>query len=474
MSKRAGRLAVAAIACASLFAARGVAQEIDALQERFEFLRQLPSAAGVRSVSADEQLKVYDFITKFRTYETQIGRARGSVTFGFTGDSTPSQDQFKANAGIDLEVGTYPSQLRVTTRADVRTSSDELREDVSTFVLNFDHYFAPRVPREYAEAREQAMLEALFLRPRADCAKDAFAASLALRANAKTADDMTKAALRRDYDKDNDNTWDCSRRRQLETYAFTERFSDSFMSIDRRFEVGGGAKLEWHSVRLNDEGADTLGKLMALRASREAAKGVFDTMAGAQTGTPNFDSLFPTSVLDNREAFARNVYSVWEAGVAFSLFRESERPGALATTIVDAAGIPVPDSLGKTERLLNPPVSDADRLTIRPSFIWRPRKEFAFTSLYYYKARLGSGSSVDGVRDARRDIMLRADWRVGELTKDRGSPTIGFVIEKREDPVPPDLDSLSSLLAAVPGGSFTVLAAEREHRQYRLEVKVSF
>jgi hypothetical protein len=279
--------------------------------------------------------------------------------------------------------------------------------------------------------------------------------------------------LKRDRDVDNDNRWDCTRRR-FETYAFIERFSDSFMSIDRRFEVGGGFKLQWHSAELNDEGTDMLGKLSAVRASRDLAKPVFDSIAGTQPGTPNFDSVFPTSVLDNREGFARNQHSVWEAGIAFSVFRESERPAALTTTIVDATGNPVSDSTGATQRSLTPPVSDADRLTIRPSFVWRPRKEFSFTSLYYYKTKLGSDATVDGVADVRRDIILRADWRLGEFSSGRGSPTIGVVIEEREDSIPPTLDSFLSLLASVPGGTFTVAEAEREHRQYRLEVKVSF
>ena len=74
--------------------------------------------------------------------------------------------------------------------------------------------------------------------------------------------------------------------------------------------------------------------------------------------------------------------------------------------------------------------------------------------------------------DARRDIVLRADWSVGELIKNRGSPTIGLVIEQYDDPIPPDLTSFSSLLP--PGGSFSTATAEREHRQARLEVKVNF
>lgn len=464
MNDNVGRLTpLLGAACACLLSGQALAQEIDALQRQFELIRPM--------LDDKDEVAVFDFITKFRAYETQIGRARGAVTFGMTGDTTPSQDQFKANAGIDLEVGTYPSQLRVATRADVRTSSDDLREDVSTFLVNFDHYFIPQTPREYASASNQDELKRRFLRPRPDCVEAAFGAALAEPTNLAAASEEEKRVLRQRHDIDNDGSWDCDRRLQLEGYGFLERFSDSFMSIDRRFEVGAGIKLEWHSAGLNDEGADTLRKLSELRASRDAAKKVFSNF-DAESGAEDFEGAFPASVLENRGSFARNQYSVWETGIAFSLFRESERPGAIATTILDAAGDPVPDAEGNSTRSLTPPVSDADRLTIRPSFVWRPRKEFAFTAVYYYKAKLGGESKVNGVRDARRDVVLRADWRVGELTKDRGSPTIGFVIEQREDSVPPDLASFSSLLPS--GGSFSVFAAEREHRQARLEVKVNF
>ncbi len=88
--------------------------------------------------------------------------------------------------------------------------------------------------------------------------------------------------------------------------------------------------------------------------------------------------------------------------------------------------------------------------------------------------KLGADSRVNGVRDVRRDMALTAEWSVGELTKARGQPTIVLAFEQHEDSVPPDLLPLIPGELPAGGDDFTPLAAEREHRQVRLEVKVSF
>jgi hypothetical protein len=410
-------------------------------ERRQRFARQLPVGERENLVRRND---VLEYTAKLRAYETEIGRVRGSVTFGTTGDTTSSQDQFKATAGIDFSVGTYPSQLRVLTKADVRNTNNELSEDVSTFLVNFDHYFVKS---------EQGAI--------APCFVPATVADTPAERRQQRTDRGAQAPVRR----------------LLESYGFIERFSDSFMGINRRFEVGGGVKLEWHSGSLTDKGCAALRTLEGLRAEYAGVETAFNELAEITNPADpqSFSSLFPRSTFYNRAAFARNQYSKWETGVAFSLFRESERPSEFVTTVLDAANQPLlDDDENVITKKLAPPTTNGERFTVRPSLIWRPRDDFKLTTVYYYKMKLGADSRVNGVRDVRRDVSLAAEWTVGELTKTRGQPTIVLALEEHEDSVPPDLSTLIPAELPAGGAGFTPLAAEREHRQVRLEVKVSF
>lgn len=393
---------------------------------------QVPASTQLAISRAERDFRISKFISDYRAYEAEISRARGSVTFGTTGDSTETQDQFKANAGIAFELGTFPTQLRVNAKADVRSSGGDLVEDVSTFLVNLDHYFAYKRDRTEREACRRLV------------------------------EPQPERAVCTGLDAERPT-------RFIESYAFMERFADSFLSIDRRYEVGAGLKLEWHSWALNDEGEEAKGKLQTVVTSLDDARAAFGQLPN--TTDDDFESVFSASTLQRAETFIRNRFSKWEAGIAFSLFRETERPAEIETIVRDAAGEVVPDAQGNETRKLRPPTTNTDRLTIRPSFVWRPLREIELSMMYYYKPALGSGSRVNGIRDVRRDASLSAQWKPGTLVSGKRAPTIGLTFEWHKDALPP---SVADLVVVPEGGSASRLFADKSHRIVRLEARVDF
>lgn len=415
---------------------------IEDLEDEFDRLLAARAAVGPADAAATAaDVDIFKFMRDFRAYQDDIGRVRGTVTFGTTGDSTASQDQFKANAGIDLTVGSFPSQLRVRTRADVRNTDNELTDDVSTFLINFDHYFALKGQRQLREDC-RSVDRPTRVRPGDLPACEKFK-------DGKDADERPS--------------------RFIESYAFVERFSDSFLSIDRRFEIGAGVQLEWHSRALNAKGEEDIHALGRLVTAQTAARAAFNRLSADPEA---FDRFFPPTVLRTAETYARNRSSKWEAALAFSLFKESERPAEIVTSVLDAGGAIVPDQAGSDTRRLRPSAANLNRLTIRPSFVWRPLTEFSLNGQYYYKAALGGEARLAGVRDVRRDVYLTGEWNAGELASGRRAPTIGLTFEWHKDAVPPNLAAFASL--PPPGGTLSRFSADKSHRQVRLEVKIDF
>jgi hypothetical protein len=226
----------------------------------------------------------------------------------------------------------------------------------------------------------------------------------------------------------------------LEGFVFTEKFSDSFMSIKQRYEMGAGFKFEFtidpirrdpdaDPVRaleaLTREGSDVPPK--ALRRTAELAeKRILDLLPSleesflralkdAEVVPEDLSGIF--SCLETMErAYARvdealvKARSWLTAGVAFSAFSEVEQD-EIAPYYYSPSGQKVSKSylLDAEQRF---------RFVIRPSVEWIIADGVDLTSMLYFKLPLGAPYTkliiLDSENPSRKTRYY--DWRVDSTT----------------------------------------------------------
>lgn len=334
------------------------------------------------------------------------------------------EERQKASASLDLTLGRFPGQLRVSDKTQLEFGNKAFKEDLSKLRVNYDYY----------------------LRSLSSVSGDAWKCDAA-------ASTGPTSSIRSDF----------------ELYGFIERQSDSYMFIDRRYEVGTGIKWELNSGSTTSKGAKQLADLNELCMSRGKARATLTD----NTVLKKFDDLFPAGLLADAASSNQLDTSRFQFGLALSLLREMEKPGELETEYLTAAGDPLPAAVGKTKYKVAPAASSRNRISVRPSFIWRPTDEFALSGVYYYKLPLDSPRRVNGKRDYRIDTQLKASYTAAPLGSSKKQPTISLTIDWHKDNVPPMLKSTDNPL---PDGAvaFSNDTAPGFHRTVELSVGVSF
>lgn len=187
----------------------------------------------------------------------------------------------------------------------------------------------------------------------------------------------------------------------LETYGFLERFSNTFLGLQYRYEIGGGFKAEyniqpgkWDSKR--EKAARTreryLGFITALVDQAKKREDAGDEDAAGDTNAL-LEQLVHLRKQDNgiMEA-ARKDRSLVTLGMAVSLFAELEKPA-------NAVLINTADAMGEQEKF---------RVAFRPSFRFRPSPLITLSGLFYYKYPLFKRENPDDPLQYRTDTVLRA------------------------------------------------------------------
>lgn len=183
----------------------------------------------------------------------------------------------------------------------------------------------------------------------------------------------------------------------LETFGFVERFTDSYMSIQQRFEIGAGLKGEIKlfpdADRLAEEKRD-----LAEAVDRELES---FTSAPAVRQDPGLRRQVQTlrRERDRIWRFLHRTLKRLEVGLAVNIFSEIEQ--ASLETFLDPAGTSTKIGLDGEHRL---------RYVIRPAFMYQPVESLTFRGQFYWKGPLGSPQRRDGLLDYRYDTLLSAEF----------------------------------------------------------------
>jgi hypothetical protein len=445
------------------------------------------------TVAEDESIKaVRTFLDNYEKLEDERTGLSGSVSFGFSGNSAgEGNSEGKGNVEVSLRAGTYPSELSVSFGADLNFAKDQLEDDVTRMLATYDRILP------------------------------------------------------------SGNT---------EVYAFVERFSDSFMSIDQRYEIGVGGLFQWPrmrgSARRQPASARTECGATAVAyrrigtpvlepgqaAAPETDSGPASTSEtdseetprepGTENETPeqrenrlerwaNTNGYAATTVAfedsrreaalkwDQRVAPDRETRSyatynsfskalcdedmslaqqhLWNKNrrtrfsIAFSLFADFESP-IIKSRILDSNGDPLRDpttmqELAAEER--SPTDDRRLRYTVRPRLEYKVNEVISFDGQVYVKLPVDGPKEIEVSpgrfeRDMRIDGIFSMTWALGQLFPSSAgkNASIVFSYEYHEDPVPPNLSSLSAQL--LPGQSFEKPIAEDIRRTAKMAVKIEF
>ncbi len=266
-------------------------------------------------------------------------------------------------------------------------------------------------------------------------------------------------------------TYDYHTSRTLQYSAFAERFTDNFLSIQQRYEIGFGARLAWPLGFVGDE-AELDRKMNVVRTGLTGMTGVASNPASL---TSSDLQRFGRSV-DELDRSIRDTEARLLFGIAVSVFSEIER-ASLDVMSVPLVGPIVPgDSLAVSIAV---PSRQRYRLSIRPTFRWRPAPDVRIQVFPYFKLPLNAshrvpdpGDSTVRRYDFRRDIYSELAWTL--RSDQTGLENVQFVLTLNHflDNVPPSLSARRIAEEAARGRVFVRTYAERTHSYVSLALRV--
>ncbi len=359
-----------------------------------------------------------------------------SITFNSTSNETDIEDQARLSIDAAASRGTYPSQLRLDLGAQVEFDDNQVEENVTDILLNYEHYFSP---------------------------------------------------------------W-------FMIYGFAERFSNSFLAIDQRWEGGGGVLFEYD---LRTKQRDTFCKTQGLQRGYQG-KDVFLTPKARrhveQLRQSVRDALLRTGLVPRDKAAEYCSYfpgiakrrAKLQLSLAISVFSDFEQPDELELVLqnVDGEDNPIESDFKADSVKLAPQASQLGRLTLRPTITFRPTDGLSLIAYHYYKWSFDSDEPLQpSGSDEREQSTLEAELKLSAKVSLTGSVTLF------SDSQPPRLSAASvfdslgfmtngdgpaferpqpladTFFGTADGMNFlrvSGLAAQRDHRVVKFGAKISF
>ncbi len=266
----------------------------------------------------------------------------------------------------------------------------------------------------------------------------------------------------------------------LEVYGFAERFSNSFLDIDQRYEVGAGAFLGFNiGLTANGRGMrDTLLiPVETVKTAEDSSRlSCYRKARGAQT-LPESDSV----ALERLKTISNNArlpigsrYKRLRIGVALSALAELEQATIKTRQLPDTLmGQPIDSDTGQVK--LSLPGRQKFRLSIRPTVVYRPSDAFTINLFPYFKLPLSAPrkTKVPGGKDRldyRMDLESWLEFTVSQAER-AGAREVKLILRytNRFDNAPPRATADQIM------GRTLLREVGRERHQYvSLELSIGF
>jgi hypothetical protein len=285
-------------------------------------------------------------------------------------------------------------------------------------------------------------------------------------ANGQVQEDVTSLKISYDY---HTTKW-------LQYFAFAERFSDNFLSISQRYEVGFGARLGVSFGRIGDW-RETDRQFANFRRNLPGVRAVAAKLpAVAQLRlqpTALFDEQRFENMLDNFDQMVRDRQERLFLGIAASVFTEVEQAA------IDATSTPISPAAGQAPVRVKTFLDGSHRyrLNVRPTIRFRATPQVSFRIYPYMKLPIDGPRHVtlpNGERrlDYRRDVLSDMTWSL--RPDETGLEGVDFIFTFNHffDNAPPMLPQRVIDDAAAAGRVFDRLIAEEGHRFVSMSLRV--
>lgn len=269
----------------------------------------------------------------------------------------------------------------------------------------------------------------------------------------------------------------------LETYGFVDRFSDDYLSIKERYEIGGGLKWEhefshYKEKEVADINTDNMGP-NSTGALSQFKKFLEKKIQGMKEGIPinnqeitELEALLPAldTVVKNRGKIATGLqkkYARLAVGFATTLLFELEQAQITSNILSLETG-------AKTAEDLLIPSQGQFRLVLRPSIEYRPFDFLTFRGRIYFKYLLSDSLKVDWRGDYRTDSFFNVDFNLKPFPGWDGKMSMGFEYKAFFDNNPP---SVSPDMIRAYGEEKKMIektTANALHHVYAFKVKIEF
>jgi hypothetical protein len=274
----------------------------------------------------------------------------------------------------------------------------------------------------------------------------------------------------------------------LEIYGFAERFSDSYMSILKRYETGGGIKLELDLLGHNLKQELTTYKTKAKaykKFEKHITKILDDTKSPPEDKALSLEQLKALKALEKEgtrivEALKKK-YAWLSLGMAVTVLSELEKAEieTFADDIVEENGTTRIQETTKTTKI----ALDGEhrfRIVLRPSIVIRPWPTLSLEGMHYMKYPLGSPKRVDGRLDYRTDSHVLLRLILPKVPNWAKEVALIFGYHRHYDNIPARVpqsiidENLDPALPVEKRKSFRKKVAEDTHEEFVFSLAIKF
>lgn len=124
------------LSCLIVIAQYSVAQ----IQSIADKVLMLKGEEGVSASERQELDTLWQALKAYRTFQQKETQLNGRAKFGFTGNESDLNNIFKINAGVDIDQGSYPFELDLSSSFQTVIRNGEFAENVSDIDISFDYH----------------------------------------------------------------------------------------------------------------------------------------------------------------------------------------------------------------------------------------------------------------------------------------------------------------------------------------------
>jgi hypothetical protein len=253
---------------------------------------------GFFRIHAQDPIKKFiEFESKFDSLKRELNGTKAAVSFGISGNSSNSLDYHKINSSTSLNYGAFPYKFKLDLKTETEIKNGKTNDKISDLFISYDYY--PDTCRF--------------------------------------------------------NFYKSGNRYKRKIFVFVSRYSDSYLGIDEKYELGAGTVINFAKVRAD--------KVLLTEAGIQNKKKITHLRDTLDIKYINYGVHKPDEVDELKQANILR-YQIIRPALLFGIFYEVEKMAYIDSIPTDSVPVAYPANFAATNQLM---------------FEVRPTLEFNFT-----------------------------------------------------------------------------------------------